>query len=254
MKKILDFVYFSGILFGMFLSNLVVYIMKRFLSYYIKSFNEPIECSAYEDDLENLRTLIEKGDPKSHYNLGCIYEGGIGLHKDYNKAARWYRSAAELGSAEAQLRLGLMYLQYDYKLTTPQIISHRTAFDLFYRSAVQGNAAAENKLGDMYSSGLGVERDCHEAIYWYRRAAIQGNPDSHLRLSVFYKNGAFFKKNMMTSYIFEVLCSRYGNHERHRICSQLSSQKELSFSQAKEARVIAKNWHIGKPLTIFEKL
>ncbi|RUR32753.1 sel1 repeat family protein [Vreelandella andesensis] len=222
--------------------------MMQYGSSYVKSFNEPFECATYETDLEILRNLIEKGDPRAHYELGYLYEKGIGLPNDYSKAVCWYRSAAELGSAEAQLRLGLMYSKYDCMLTTPQTINHRIAFNLFYRSAVQENAAAENQLGNMYSSGVGVERDHHEAIYWYRRAAIQGNPDSHFRLSKIYKNAVGVKKNIVMAYIFEVLCSSHGNHEMNL----QDSCNKLSLDQTLKAFAIAKSWRVGNSLPSYD--
>jgi len=53
----------------------------------------------------------------------------------------------------------------------------------WYRMAVknhrgladQGNADAQEKLGDMYYFGLGVEKDRSEAIKWYHTAAEKGN-------------------------------------------------------------------------------
>ena len=42
------------------------------------------------------------------------------------------------------------------------------------RKAEQGDAEAQNVLGLMYSLGLGVPPDKHEAVKWYRRAAEQG--------------------------------------------------------------------------------
>ncbi len=38
-----------------------------------------------------------------------MYFKGYGVPQDHNEAAKWYRSAAEQGFAEAQYRLGFMY-------------------------------------------------------------------------------------------------------------------------------------------------
>jgi TPR repeat protein len=46
---------------------------------------------------------------------------------------------------------------------------------LWYRKAAdQGHASAQNSLGVMYMSGLGVKSDCAEAVRWYAKAAAQG--------------------------------------------------------------------------------
>jgi uncharacterized protein len=41
--------------------------------------------------------------------LGCAYELGEGVEKDYAEAVRWYRKAAEQGNAFAQQSLGKLY-------------------------------------------------------------------------------------------------------------------------------------------------
>ena len=43
------------------------------------------------------------------YNLGFMYDNGRGVTQDYAEALKWYRLAAELGLADAQTWLGLMY-------------------------------------------------------------------------------------------------------------------------------------------------
>jgi len=38
-----------------------------------------------------------------------MYENGLGIAQDFNKALKWYRKAAEQGDAEAKFRLALSY-------------------------------------------------------------------------------------------------------------------------------------------------
>jgi TPR repeat protein len=62
------------------------------------SFSYPL---AADPSLEALRSLADHGDVKAQFRLGKIYEEGIGVTPDPFEAARRYRQAAELGSAEA---------------------------------------------------------------------------------------------------------------------------------------------------------
>ncbi|PKQ70984.1 tetratricopeptide repeat protein [Aeromonas sobria] len=41
-------------------------------------------------------------------------------------------------------------------------------------AAEQGNAEAQNQLGEMYGNGLGVEQDEQLSMAWFRKAAEQG--------------------------------------------------------------------------------
>jgi TPR repeat protein len=45
----------------------------------------------------------------AQYNVGVMYEDGVGVAQDYKVAVKWYRLAAEQGYANAQGNLGAMY-------------------------------------------------------------------------------------------------------------------------------------------------
>ena len=63
----------------------------------------------YATALREWRPLAEQGNAAAQYNLGFMYDKGLGVTQDYAEAARWYRKAAEQGHAGAQYNLGLMY-------------------------------------------------------------------------------------------------------------------------------------------------
>ena len=54
-------------------------------------------------------TLAEQGHATAQFNLGVMYENGIGVIKDFKKSVGWYRMAAEQGYVKAQFNLALMY-------------------------------------------------------------------------------------------------------------------------------------------------
>jgi hypothetical protein len=55
--------------------------------------------------------------------------------------------------------------------------------------ADQGDAAAQNKIGEMYMNGQGVTQDYAEAMNWYRKAADQGDADAQLNIGRMYESG-----------------------------------------------------------------
>lgn len=55
--------------------------------------------------------------------------------------------------------------------------------------AEHNNADAAYKLGMVYDTGAGIERDPARAAYWYYRAAIQGHIHAQHNLAVAYANG-----------------------------------------------------------------
>ena len=63
----------------------------------------------YDTALKEWRPLAEQGDADAQFNLGVMYDMGLGVSQDYQEAVRWYRRAAEQGNAGAQNNLGFMY-------------------------------------------------------------------------------------------------------------------------------------------------
>jgi len=64
----------------------------------------------YSDAYEEWLPLAELGDAEAQYNLGVMYDEGAGREVDLTLAAEWYQKAAEQGFIDAQTNLGIMYL------------------------------------------------------------------------------------------------------------------------------------------------
>ena len=64
-----------------------------------------------------------------------------------------------------------------------------TAVDIFEEEAKEGNAQSQCNLGYCYEVGLGVERNCREAVKWYETAAQNGNARAMYNLGVCYESG-----------------------------------------------------------------
>lgn len=52
------------------------------------------------------------------------------------------------------------------------------AFDWRVKAAYRGEVEAQLEVGKMYQDGVGVGRDVDQAIYWYRRAATEGSAEA----------------------------------------------------------------------------
>ncbi len=63
----------------------------------------------FDTALKEWRPLAEQGDADAQFNLGVMYDMGLGVPQDYQEAVRWYRRAAEQGNVGAQNNLGFMY-------------------------------------------------------------------------------------------------------------------------------------------------
>ena len=63
------------------------------------------------------------------------------------------------------------------------------AVEWYRKAAEQGNASAQNALGNCYLSGNGVTKDYAKAVEWYRKAAEQGNATAQNSLGICYYDG-----------------------------------------------------------------
>src|SRR6266849_47583 len=119
------------------------------------------------------RPLADKGEVEAQYNLGVMYDQGLGVTRDYAVAASWFRKAADQGFAAAQLSLGVMY---ENGLGVPQDFT--TAVSWYRRAAGQGNTAAQLNLGIMFDNGWGVAQNHVIALMWFSLAAAMGDRDA----------------------------------------------------------------------------
>ncbi len=123
----------------------------------------------YVTALQEWRPLAEQGYADAQYNLGLMYDNGLGVPQDDKEAVKWYRKAADQGDSDAQTNLGQMYRQ---GLGVPR--DDKEAAKWYRLAADQGGyARAQYNLGWMYDNGRGVPQDDKEAVKWYRLAAEQ---------------------------------------------------------------------------------
>ena len=62
-----------------------------------------------ESEFELTMRLAEGGDTTAQWNLGVMYDTGVGVPQDYKEAVKWYTKAAEQGDVDAQNNLGAMF-------------------------------------------------------------------------------------------------------------------------------------------------
>ncbi len=90
---------------------------------------------------ENIKAA-ELGDADAQVTLGVMYENGRGVTQDYQKAVKWYLNAAELGNVDAQLYLGFMY-----EKGKGVAQDYKQAYKWFTIAAGQGYKRAQFYLG-----------------------------------------------------------------------------------------------------------
>ncbi len=96
----------------------------------------------------------EEGHADSQFNLGLMYEKGIGVSKDEKEAVVWYLKAALQGNAYAQYNLAVLY-----ENGRGIDVNFAQAHQWYRKAAVQGDGLAVGNLGMLYLRGQGVKKD-----------------------------------------------------------------------------------------------
>lgn len=160
------------------------------------------------------RDLLGAERARGYFELGLKYQIGNDVPRDENQAAFWYRKAAELGHAEAQICLAALYEAED----GPSKDDVQAAF--WYREAAAlGNSEAQVQLAVMFGEGRGVPRDPERALFWLRESARRENVVGQLILAFHYEEGDFCPRDYAQAiywYTKSALSGRaYGEAEYH---------------------------------------
>ena len=115
------------------------------------------------NDLQDLITEAEgrKGSAEAQINLAIMYEFGLVVSQDHEKALKFYKLAAKQGYRAAENVLKIV------RLNNPEEVK-KIIFN-----ANKGIAKSQYTLGMMYAEGQGVPQDKNKALKWYGYAAQQ---------------------------------------------------------------------------------
>lgn len=147
-----------------------------------ESSKEKIE--AFRDLMKLLRDLAKEKDPFAMHQIGMMYERGLGVKADMEKALSWFERAADLGLVMAMVEAGKLYSNEDLPF-----YDARKAYVWYLKGAGLGYHEAELHLGDCYYVGLGVEEDAEKAEICFQRAADHGSHEACDALGTIYVLG-----------------------------------------------------------------
>jgi hypothetical protein len=85
------------------------------------------------------------------------------------------------------------------------------AFDEFRTLALNGDADAQYRLGDMYAKGEGVRQDFQQAFNWYLRAASQDEPRGQFEVAEAYEQGRGVAQDSKKAAAWYLTAAEHGN-------------------------------------------
>ena len=117
----------------------------------------------YPQAYKLLLQLAEQEHAEAQFDIGYLYDFGLGVPKDRKKSLKWYRRSAKNGSPR-----GLAYLGSAYSMGMGGFPKDRAqAKKLFLLAAEQGHARAQSFLGGLYFSGNGIPKNKVQAYKWW---------------------------------------------------------------------------------------
>lgn len=119
--------------------------------------------------VEWIEKAARGGHSEAQFEMGMVCQNGYAGSIDLSEARRWYGMAAENGNAKAQL---------SYAIALFNNSEEAAGVRMMQKSADLNYPPAQYCMGQIYESGMGVDRDMVKAAQWYRRAAFNGHADA----------------------------------------------------------------------------
>ncbi len=122
----------------------------------------------YENAIEKWKPLLREDFALAQASMGWLYQMGLGVEKDTQKAFQLYFSAAKQGNAVAQNNLGVMYEQ-----GIEVEIDLIEARHWYKKSGNNGYRFGQYNYANLLFDGSGGVKDILLALTWYQKAADQ---------------------------------------------------------------------------------
>lgn len=147
----------------------------------------PADVAVFVEYGYSLALEIEDATRINNYGI-LFYNARIG-YQDFDKAAKYYKMASDLGFSLSTENLGYIY----YYGRTGEV-NYEIAYLLFSKASAGYNRACSTyKLGDMFKNGYYVNKDLKTAFQCYQRAeslidnGLSENRASNVAADIFFR-------------------------------------------------------------------
>jgi TPR repeat protein len=193
-----------------------------------------------------LTVLAEQGSASAQYNLGMLYNNGIGTTADPNRAFELFQKAAAPGDPLASYKVGCYYAG---QFPDVVAVDHEKALAAKLVAAKSGYLRAELDVANIYRA----RRDVDEVMKWETAAAEQGDEGALVGLYSIYRWGFGVPMNDAKALELLLIISRRLPEDR-RSKAQVtieSLKKALDATSVAQAEKSAAAWAPKvSPLTI----
>ena len=215
----------------------------------------------------------EEGDSRAQFNVGVLYDRGLGVARDPLRAKDWWRRAAGQGHEAARHNLALLLIEEGGDAGLQEAVGWLEqaaqqgfvrslytlgklyesglgvepdagrAFELIRGAAEAGFVKAQYSLGKLYRDGSGTAVDLTAAAAWFRRAAEQGYGKAQSRLATRYRRGEGVERDLVEALKWAILALGQGYEPALEL--QVALSAALSEAEIDEARRRAEAFRSG---------
>lgn len=150
--------------------------------------------------LAQLKNAAAQENPYALYDLGLMYLHGTGVKRNPERAAKILARAAELSlniqsNSSSNIASNLLpsdseALNNSQAPSVKPLPANAPAYiKQLLKKAQQGDAEAQQTLGEIYFGGTDLPQDYSQAFYWFKQSADQGNSQAAFAISNMYQKG-----------------------------------------------------------------
>ena len=131
------------------------------------------------------------------FDLGQLYDAGLYVAQDRNKACDLFEISAVKGLATAAYNTGMCY-----ELGQGRKLDPKAALRYYHEAARQNEPHSAYQLAMLYYDGTLVDRDITATVLFLHMAAVAGHYQAQNNLATLYLNGEGVKKSNVYAYIW----------------------------------------------------
>jgi TPR repeat protein len=158
-----------------------------------------------------------------------------------NKRAEDEATAKEVRKSAEEGNASAQYrlgLLYEGGVGVPQ--DYRQAKEWFEKAAKQGHVGAQADLGTLYLQGAGAPQSAQMAMFWFSQAAGQGDVLSFAKLGWMYAEGQGVRQDSIQGHMWYNLSAAQGDQKAAEARDALA--KQMTPAQIAEAQQLAREW------------
>ncbi len=174
------------------------YALESLAIIYLEGHGRPADATKA---IEFYEIMAKNGNSDAHVEIGRIFENGIaGVEQNLETAAEYYLEAAKAGIVEAEMAIGVFYLQ-----GVGVGKDEAEAYRWLKKAADSKEPSATMYLGRLYLHGvpsLNIEPNNNKAWYYIKKAADLGEPEAKADAAWMYHRGLGVAKSDRSAFTY----------------------------------------------------